>query len=547
MRPRGGILEGASPKRSSDGRGALAAAQRGQALSLGVLQPAAAHPTQPLLVLVLAAPWLWPVAIGPTPAMLPWLFSVVCAGVVLLMRAWLPVHLPRASLVAWVLAATLNSLIGLLQYAGASSAWAPLINTTPLGEAFGNLRQRNQFATLTNIGLVSVLAWLAMTPRSGASGPGAAVAVSPRWQAPAVHLLVVLLATANAASSSRTGLLQLGLVVVLAAVWSPWRRPAVRTALLVALLTYAVAAAALPRLAGLDPWSSGIVARLQDGAPACLSRLTLWSNVWHLIAERPWTGWGWGALDEAHFMAVYPGARFCDILDNAHNLPLHLAVEWGIPVAVLVCGALVMVVWRARPWRETQPLRQLGWAVVVLVAAHSLLEYPLWYGPFQIAGVLALCLLWPVPEPAAGGAPAAESAPVWLGAVASGAAVAVLVAAAYTAWDYHRASQIYLAPAMRAPAYQVDTLDKLQASWLFARQVQFAELTTVQLTPANAAYYNAMAHRLLRFSPEPRVVEKIIDSALLLGHIDEAQRYLERFAAAYPTAHAAWLKSRARP
>jgi len=289
------------------------------------------------------------------------------------------------------------------------------------------------------------------------------------------------------------------------------------------------------------------VARLQDGAPACLSRLTLWGNVLHLIAERPWTGWGWGALDEAHFMARYPGARFCDILDNAHNLPLHLAVELGVPVAVLVCALLGAWVWRQRPWREAQPVRQLAWAVLALIAVHSLLEYPLWYGPFQIACGLAVCLLVVGPSSGAEVTPPRSAWATWLPPVASAVAALVLGALAYTAWDYHRVSQIYMAPAQRAPAYQVDTLEKLQASWLFARQVQFAELTTVRLTPENAATYNAMAHRLLRFSPEPRVVEKIIDSALLLGRVDEAQRYLGRFEAAYPAAHAAWLKAHARP
>ena len=28
-------------------------------------------------------------------------------------------------------------------------------------------------------------------------------------------------------------------------------------------------------------------------------------------------------MDYAHFVTLYPGERFCDILDNAHNLPLH--------------------------------------------------------------------------------------------------------------------------------------------------------------------------------------------------------------------------------
>jgi O-antigen ligase len=512
------------------------------------VQSDALFPAQPLLVVMLAAPWLWPVAVGPTPALLPWLFSIACAAIVVLLSAWCAVRLSRAALAAWVLAAVLSSLIGLVQYAGASAAWVPLVNSTPLGEAFGNLRQRNQFATLTNIGLVSVMAWLAMAPRPGAAA--APFARPANGHTAAVLVLVMLMAVANAASSSRTGLLQLATVVLMGVVWAPWRRPAVRTALLAALVAYGVAAFALPRLAGLDPWSSGIVSRLQDGAPACLSRLTLWSNVLHLITERPWTGWGWGALDQAHFMAVYPGPRFCDILDNAHNLPLHLAVELGIPVAVLVCGLLAAWVWRSQPWRETQVVRQLAWAVLALVAVHSLLEYPLWYGPFQIASGLALGLLWTTRAQAPAGAIA--EAPVVAptsGArvVATALALLVLVATAYTAWDYRRVSQIYMAPASRAPGYRTQTLEKLQASWLFARQVQFAELTMARLTPENAAYFNAMAHRLLRFSPEPRVVEKIIDSALLLGRADEAQLYLARLEAAYPAAYAARIRARAQP
>ena len=511
-------------------------------MSLLPAQAPGTHPAQGALVLVLAAPWLWPVAIGPTPTTLPWLFSMACAALALLLWAWLPLQLARASLGAWILAASLSSLIGLVQYAGSSAAWAPLINNTGMGEAFGNLRQRNQFATLTNIGLVSMLSWLAMSARPQA--------LAPRWHVPVASALAMLMTIANAASSSRTGLLQLGMVVVMAAVWAPWRRPAVRSVLSAAVLAYAIAAFALPRLAGLDPGSTGIVARLQDGAPGCLSRLTLWRNVLHLIAEHPWTGWGWGSLDEAHFMAVYPGLRFCDILDNAHNLPLHLAVELGMPVAVLACALLALWVWRSRPWRETVVSRQLAWAVLALVLAHSLLEYPLWYGPFQIACGLAVCLLWRAPAGAAAMAapagvevPAVSRAP----AVASGIAALVLAAVAYAAWDYHRVSQIYLAPQKRAASYRFDTLEKLQASWLFARQVEFADLTTARLDLENAARYNAMAHRLLRFSPEPRVVEKIIDSALLLGREDEAQHYLVRFEAAYPAAHAAWVKARARP
>ena len=461
-------------------------------MSLLPAQAQGTHPAQGALVLVLAAPLLWPVAIGPTPTTLPWLFSMACAALALLLWAWLPLQLARASLGAWILAASLSSLIGLVQYAGSSAAWAPLINITGMGEAFGNLRQRNQFATLTNIGLVSMLCWLAMSARPQA--------LAPRWHVPLATALAMLMTIANAASSSRTGLLQLGMVVVMAAVWAPWRRPAVRSVLLAAVLAYGIAAFALPRLAGLDPGSTGIVARLQDGAPGCLSRLTLWRNVLHLIAEHPWTGWGWGFLDEAHFMAVYPGLRFCDILDNAHNLPLHLAVELGIPVALIACAAVAAVVRAGRPWRETDTGRQLAWSVLAVIGLHSLLEYPLWYGPFQLAVVLCAAWLW-----STRGAAVRAS---WPGRFKPALTTAVVLALGWAGADYWRVSQAFFVPAsMRLVSLWSGPQSQAKNAWLFAPQVQFAELVTTDITPANAPAMHALALRVLHYSPEPRVIE----------------------------------------
>ena len=44
-----------------------------------------------------------------------------------------------------------------------------------------------------------------------------------------------------------------------------------------------------------------------------------------------------------------------------------------------------------------------------------------------------------------------------------------------------------------------------------------------------------------------RTASSQTDSALLLGLDDEARLYLDRLQAAYPEAHAAWLRARARP
>jgi len=529
-----------------------------------------------VMTVLLVLPWINPFAGGPSPAVIPWLVSVACLSVWLLAASWWRPDAVRCVARAWLVAALLSSVIGLLQFFGISETFKPWINVTALGDAFGNMRQRNQFATLIGIGLV-VLLWGPMAGRAGGAGragraggagwsdwlqrvrpsPSGSAAVAHAVSVLPVLVALVLLSSVNAVTSSRTGLLQMVLLLLLAICWrAAPARPAMALRLGVVFAAYATASVVLPLLAGLDPWSSGIAGRFGESDRACGSRRFLWANVLHLIAQKPWRGWGWGELDFGHFITIYPGARFCDILDNAHNLPLHLAVELGVPVALLVCGLLGWLVLRARPWRETDDNRRMAWAVLALIGLHSLLEYPLWYGPFQIAVVLSVWILWRTParrdqgvQPVGAGLPDVASqplmsAPIAASRVGAGGAIVVLCVVAYAAWDYHRVSQIYRAPEQRASAYRDDTLVKIRGSWLFNRQVRFAELTLTGVTAANAASINRSARALLHFSPEARVVEKLIDSALVLGRQEEAVYFMRRMRIAYPEEYAHWRDTR---
>jgi O-antigen ligase len=485
--------------------------------------------------LVLAGvPWLFPLTWGPSTAILQWEISIGAVAAIIIQIALhrkkriadrnnLPIE--RCLPAAWLLAGIVSSVIGLIQYSGAAALFAPWINYTEMGTAFGNLRQRNQFATFTTIALAALIRWSAQdrSPTRQADAHGAAL------------LMAMILALGNAASSSRTGLVQIAIVIALNALWGGPRQQEPRRIFITFVVTYAAALWVLPWTIGLDPLTNGAWARLQTGDALCSSRITLWRNVLHLISLRPWFGWGWGELDYAHFVTPYDGPRFCDILDNAHNLPLHLAVELGIPVAVGACTLLAWLVIRARPWRETDPTRQMAWTVLALIGLHSLLEYPLWYGPFQMAVGLCVLLLWR--SDASKVTP--RGAQLKRAGCASLAAV-LLAVCAYVGWDYWRISQIYLPPDARAEAYRGDTLAKIRGSWLFASQVKFAELTITPLTLNNAEHQNTLAKELLHFSPEPRVIEKLIESALMLHRYDEARITLAQFRAAFPEAHDRW-------
>jgi hypothetical protein len=506
-----------------------------------------------LTPLMIALPWLNPFAPGPMPSAVPFLFAWACIAVLLGMGTVLaqsPVRSAHFIGGAWVAAASLSCAIGLLQYFGQTQALGHWVNGTMVGEAFGNLRQRNQFATLASIGLVALLWWVGQASSSGRqtdSAPLPRIAVWLVWAACAL-----LLAAGNAASGSRTGLFQWGLVAVLLVVWHHRMHHRARIVGFAALALYVLSIQVLPWLletmTGFQ--SAGLLGRFRE-ENGCASRRVLWANVLHLVIQKPWMGWGWGELGYAHFMALYPGERFCDILDNAHNLPLHLAVELGVPFSVVVCCLLVWLVWRAKPWREANPARQLAWGVLGMLALHSMVEYPLWYGPFQMAAGLSLALLWHLPAHIAdepGGAESnkdvAQNVPL---ARLPYEIIAIIIAAclAFAAWDYWRVSQLYVLPQERALAYQEHTLDKVRGTRLFRNQVEFAELTTATLTPDNAEYFYAVASRLLHFSAEPRVAEKLIESARILGRHEAVQLYNTRYQLAFAQAHAAWQASAA--
>ena len=479
------------------------------------------------------------------------MFSWACIAALLIFTCLLrqPIDRERfgeAIADAWLIASLLSACIGLLQYFGQTHALlTPWFNTASIGEAFGNLRQRNHFATLCSIGLLALL-W--RTARVEDWPP-------VRWVLWGTGAL--LLACANASSGSRTGFLQWWLVAGLGLLWwwqsgrsakgvnGPLARAAVMA--LVALALYLVSLWLLPRVLEITTGftSNGLLGRFKDET-GCSSRRILWANVLHLIAQKPWLGWGWGELGFAHFVTLYPGERFCDILDNAHNLPLHLAVELGVPFSLLVCGALGWLVWRTKPWREQVAIRQLAWGVLAVIALHSLLEYPLWYGPFQMAVGLCVWLLWITARESQTTVAEAPSEtimlsnrPVALVFVAS-AAIFLVVFLLFSAWSYWRVSQLYLPQHERAASYRSDTMDKVRGTWLFQNPVQFAELTTTPLALDNAAHLHALAQQLVHFSPEPRVAEKLIESAVMLGRDDVAEYYLQRYKAAFPKEHAHW-------
>jgi len=203
------------------------------------------------------------------------------------------------------------------------------------------------------------------------------------------------------------------------AVWGMLDRSlprAVRRALALSPLVYAAGWLGMSALSHLQGQAFGGEARLHDGSDISSSRFAIWRDTIALIRLEPWVGVGFGQFNFAWSLTPSP-ARPVAFFDHTHNIVLQLLVELGLPLGLVVIGALGWALWRlvAQALRpvDAAPPGAIGAAgarvllyMVLLVGLHSLLEYPLWYAYF----LLPTLAFWGLGLAADGGATGARRA-----------------------------------------------------------------------------------------------------------------------------------------
>ena len=495
-------------------------------------------------VLVLL-PWICPWSDWPAPAVLPLLVNVACLALLSggIALSGLPRQtLWRAACWGWLFAALANTVLALLQFFDLVSSFQSWVAQNPPGQFYGNVRQRNQYATLCAMGL-AVLLW-----RGRSSGEIGSTAVPARSAMLASVLAAALLGVGLALSKSRTGLMELVLLWLLLVGWKGRALTTARAGsvevrmMLVAALAYALSSWLMPLWTGNQETS---LTRLLATDDSCASRRLLWGNMWQLVMQKPWLGWGWDPINYAHFVTEYQGPRFCGILDNAHNLPLHLAVTLGLPVALLIVAVVALVIYRAKPWHAVESDQRLAWAVLALIGMHSMVEYPLWTAQFQLAVLLCSWYLYGGRRPG----PAAHAwlaNPVWstplARAVALTWAAALLLACALVYRSYDRVRQLYVPPQLRPPEYAKGIGLQARDIALFVHEIGIAQLNAA-VTPNNAQNMLDLAFDSLRNRVTPLALERAIAALKLLGRVDEARLYEARYQAILPQDYAHWRSS----
>jgi O-antigen ligase len=458
------------------------------------------------------------VLVGAASAQRPWLHGPVLRGL-----SW-----------GWVLLGVVSSGVALMQVF--APAWADgnwIAQSAIPGRAVGNVRQPNHLATLM-LGACAALVPLSLMlarqtkpvqPTAAATRSDyAAKGPLPWWPSLLFPLFVFVIVL----TGSRTGVVGM----MLLALWGLLDRALPgrwRVGLLLGPLWYVLSWLGMAQWASSTGGTFGAAARLGE-ADMSSSRFAILRDTVTLIGQQPWFGVGFGEFNLAWSMTPLP-QRPVAFFDHSHNLPLQLAVELGVPVALLVLTLLGAALWQA--YRRTRTLTtrtnaadtargnaanalamRALFLMLLLMAVHSQFEYPLWYAHFLLptAFMWGLCLGWsPRAEPTTPAEAPTVTIPqpstnatsdntnnhrrhshTWPWA-AAGLLMTVLTITALR--DYQKVVAIF-EPQDRAAPLQQRIADG-QGSWFFAHHANYAWGTTADLPGQAMPGFDGAKHYLL--------------------------------------------------
>ncbi len=364
---------------------------------------------------------------------------------------------------------------------------------TRLGRAGGNIGQPNQFADALLWGLIALVP-LAHS-RHGGRAPGgmrARLELLAWFAAGLFMILGVVLA------GSRTGMV----ATVLIALWGATDRHLARP-LRFGLVLAPVAVLALQWAVGAWAHAHALPIVLTDRSETTSTlayRDEIWRSALTLIQGQPWLGVGWGQFNFA--WTLTPGfARGAGLVDNAHNLPLQLAVELGVPAAALIMALLVFALWTAlrRLWRlpgQAGVAARSALMIVVVLGLHSMLEYPLWYAYMLLPTAWAFGLTL-------GAAGAAAPTAALAATPASGEPVRawrvlglLMVVLAGSAWlDYLTIVDLFMPRSTSLPLPQ--RIQRAEASPLFANHADYVAVIDMPLRQESLPMLKRSSHVLL--------------------------------------------------
>lgn len=430
--------------------------------------------------------------------------------------------------IAWalVISAVLNTCAQLIQAVRLDGALAPFV--VPLVEKsicrlYGNIGQANQAATL---------AWLGIGSALYLNGIGR---LSSRL---AIPVLVILLIGA-ALSASRMAWVFLTVLAILIVVLRAWpARDRVSRWLIAAMLLAGFIAAnygAASVLKGVDARCASSVARLTDRSEAGgVIRKELWRQSIDVWQTSPWVGVGAmkfagtvhriEKLDEHQPLDMY-----------VHNTALQLLAEFGVigaGVMAVAVGAWLYMLFVAR--RRLEATDALLIAILGMLGAHAMLEFPLHYTYFLLLAALCLGMLVRIDV-----LPATPALRLRVPLIAL--AVSLISAALLLFQDYRRVDRLFWLEDFRngfaaSPTPEVRALLHQAADdiWIFDAYRDHLLGLSEPLTSDELKRKLADTDRVLAALPQTIVMARRVALSVLDGDLQSARWHTQRMFGFFP-------------
>ena len=273
------------------------------------------------------------------------------------------VHLAVTVLAAALISTVLAMMQGFL--VGDPGIW--IMDAEPGMRPYANLGQPNNLATLIGFGLMGVL----LLYERG------------KLQASVSVLLAAVLLGGLAMTQSRTALVS-GPATLLGLWLAKQRGVALKTRLRwvgLAVGVHWLLTWVWPTLQNTLLFTSASVGVAQRGGGSV--RLSVWREMIDALSARPWQGFGWLQVGEAQLSVAERFASVHEMWLHAHNLFLDLLLWCGLPIGLLLSGAILY--WYVSRVRRVATLEAvLALLSVTWFGVHAMLELPHHYAYFLV-------------------------------------------------------------------------------------------------------------------------------------------------------------------
>jgi hypothetical protein len=271
---------------------------------------------------------------------------------------------------AWVLlaGAVLTAIAALLQIYGVRAYGAVMPLLVP--RVYGNLGQWNHLADYVSLGVVSAVYLTAQR-------------TIPPWMAGGILLLLLVVL-----NLSGTRMVWIYLIAAGALGWAFSFKTGTRQLRdvrhwMAMCLAAFIVVQIISSLLAVDAHLNTVGARTLTESAGFQTRTRMWLAATMMATDSPLFGVGSGnyAWHLVQLSPRLPAGLDMGVTDNAHNVFFHVAAEFGLP-GVLLCAGVA--VWWLHEQLKADLTLERWWiiATIVIIAAHSLVEYPLWYSYF---------------------------------------------------------------------------------------------------------------------------------------------------------------------